>query len=122
MSHVYFIKSGRKSGSPIKIGVAKDVMRRLNELQIGNPIELILLAAFKANSDAHAYWLEKNLHKFFKEDHIRGEWFEKVNMRKAEKICSTRPKAQQGKNARKKELARAQERAVDITNLQITGE
>jgi hypothetical protein len=117
MSHVYFIKSGRGKGSPIKIGVARDVMRRLNELQIGNPLELVLLASFKANSEAHAYWLEKNLHRFFKEDHIRGEWFGKVNMRKAEKICSTRPKAEQGKNARKKDIAREMERAVDVSKI-----
>jgi len=89
---VYFIKAGSNDHSPIKIGVAVDVARRLQELQVGNHEELHIMAAIKALGEDHAYWIEKSLHKFFKSDRIRGEWFRKINMKKAEKICDTRPK------------------------------
>jgi len=61
-------------------------------LQIGNPEELTVVAAIETLGESHAYWIEKSLHKFFKSDHIRGEWFSgKINMKKASKICFTKP-------------------------------
>ena len=102
--YVYFIKSGNYDQSPIKIGVTGDVPKRLSDLQVGNPEELTVLAAIKVLGEDHAYWIERNLHKFFKEDHIRGEWFRKVNMKKAEKICDSKPlakeKNREGRKAR----------------------
>ncbi|MCZ6897668.1 MAG: GIY-YIG nuclease family protein [Betaproteobacteria bacterium] len=89
---VYFIRADSDDHSPIKIGVAVNVGRRLQELQIGNHEKLYIMASIKALGEEHAYWIEKSLHKFFKSDWIRGEWFRKINMKKAEKICDTRPK------------------------------
>ena len=103
MSYVYFIQSGTGKDAPIKIGVAKNVNKRLEILQIGNPDKLTVITAIKADNELQAYWLEKNLHKFFKSDCIRGEWFRKINMKKAESICATRPLAKESKNSAKKE-------------------
>ncbi len=88
---VYFIKSGESENAPIKIGVAGNVDKRLGDLQVGNPEKLTVVAAIKALGEEHAYWIEKSLHKFFKSNNIRGEWFSRINMAKAAKICDTKP-------------------------------
>lgn len=63
---VYFIGDG----DAIKIGVAKNPLRRLTELQIGNPRELKLLGSFKGS-----YRDEVDLHMIFYGYWIHGEWF-----------------------------------------------
>lgn len=65
---VYFIQAG--AGGPIKIGVAKDVRRRIANLQISNAAELTLLRAF-VGGEAE----ERVLHERFAEYRIAGEWF-----------------------------------------------
>ena len=72
-SNVYLIRSGKKG--PIKIGIAKNVDSRISELQIGNPNKLFLVAIFPIHSEKKAREIERHLHKLFKRQHIRGEWF-----------------------------------------------
>jgi predicted GIY-YIG superfamily endonuclease len=72
--HVYIIRNGKKGG--YKIGVARDVEKRRDSLQTGNPVELYIVAKFDFGSQAKAYQMESALHKMFKRHRIRGEWFD----------------------------------------------
>jgi hypothetical protein len=65
---VYFVRSGEL----VKIGCARNVQRRINELQCASPEELILIASFDTGN---RYIAETIAHKRFAEYHVRGEWF-----------------------------------------------
>lgn len=67
--YVYFIMSTNKL---VKIGVTKNVDRRLSELQTGSPGKMKLLGFIKTTKP---YDLEKRLHKKYKDLRISGEWF-----------------------------------------------
>lgn len=67
---VYFIQQAEDVNGPIKIGTATNLTSRLKSLQCGNPEELRILA-FVASNEA----LESLLHGYFRDGHIRGEWF-----------------------------------------------
>ena len=71
---VYFIVS---CGNPmmIKIGRAKNPLKRLAALQVGNGNRLELVGVLDCKSPAHALEEEKKAHKRFSENHVRGEWF-----------------------------------------------
>lgn len=85
--YLYFIRSGRSG--PIKIGVAKNVESRMDNLQTGNPIQLILIAKMKCDGKAHAYNLEAYLHKIYRNRKIRGEWFSgEINLSHADRVIS----------------------------------
>ena len=58
-----------------KIGVTLDssISRRVAQLQIGNPYIIEVLA--KTGTISNAYEIEKELHKKFKDNKVRGEWF-----------------------------------------------
>jgi len=71
MAYVYFIRAGIYT----KIGVAKNVSRRLEQLQTGNPLELRLTAAVKLPSIKSAYHFEGLLHSELMDRHKHGEWF-----------------------------------------------
>ena len=60
-----------KPGTPIKVGTAQDVLKRLKGLQTGNPQELRLLYVLLGN-----HRLEWNLHKRIWRNRVRGEWFD----------------------------------------------
>jgi hypothetical protein len=65
---VYFIQG--ESGGPIKIGYAKDVSRRIAEIQTGFPDNLICLTFFPGNIP-----MEQLIHKDLKQYWLRGEWY-----------------------------------------------
>jgi hypothetical protein len=65
---VYFI-SCRKY---VKIGVSKNIKKRLFDLQASNPYKLILVKFFKTSD---CFNLENILHKKFKHLREKGEWF-----------------------------------------------
>ena len=68
---IYFIKEKRIAGvSNVKIGFSNEPYVRLSQLQTSHPCELLLIAIMKGNKRK-----ERELHKLFKEFHIRGEWF-----------------------------------------------
>ena len=82
--YVYFIKAGNRYRSPVKIGIARNVARRLETMQVGNHEKLTLVCAIKCNSREHAEAMEKRIHYNMRKRRIRGEWFYgPVNMRKA---------------------------------------
>lgn len=64
---VYFIQA---SCGSIKIGRARNVLYRLNELQCGHPQELKLLAVALDGRRETEY------HRLFAEHRTRGEWFD----------------------------------------------
>jgi hypothetical protein len=66
-SNVYFILS---EAGLIKIGLSDNPKKRLSQLQTGSPYHLRLIHQMPGNEE-----LEKFFHEYFKEDHVRGEWF-----------------------------------------------
>jgi hypothetical protein len=79
--NVYVIQAGNKKGA-IKIGVADNPSKRLDDLQVGNHVELKILAVIPCSSKTHAYHLEGVLHRELSKYKIRGEWFQnKVNLK-----------------------------------------
>lgn len=74
MGYVYLIGEIGKEGR-YKIGStkAKDVNKRLKQLQTGNSSELFIKESYKTE---HPFKLEKMLHNHFKSSSLIGEWFE----------------------------------------------
>lgn len=64
---VYFIGS---PGGPIKIGFATNPPVRLQEIQVGSPVELTILCLAEGGSK-----LEKTYHAKFAQHRLIGEWF-----------------------------------------------
>ena len=54
----------------IKIGRSKDPVKRLRQLQTGNPNKLKLIASFDGEG-----WKEKILHERLEKFRLEGEWF-----------------------------------------------
>jgi hypothetical protein len=67
---VYFIKE--KDTNNIKIGWCWKLKRRISTLQVSNSKELILI---KYELTQFPFDREKELHKIYKDNHIRGEWY-----------------------------------------------
>lgn len=66
---VYVIQGA--PGTPIKVGLAKDPVKRMATLQTGYPWDLRLLYVFPADRG-----LEQRLHVDLAEGRLRGEWFD----------------------------------------------
>lgn len=56
-----------------KIGISKNVERRVKQLQTGNPYKIIVLKKFKT---PYAFKIEAALHREYKIDNVKGEWFD----------------------------------------------
>lgn len=65
---VYFIQP--EGGGPVKIGIAADVLKRRDQLQVSHPFKLFILA-HKPGGPVE----EARLHEKLKEDRLNGEWF-----------------------------------------------
>jgi len=85
--NVYFIKCCDNKGF-IKIGVANDPYKRLDDLQVGCPYRLEIIAVIKCRTKKHAYSTESYLHKVFRKTSVRGEWFSKVNLKFVDEIIN----------------------------------
>ena len=74
MGYVYLIGEIDNKGK-YKIGStkAKDVNKRLKQLQTGNSSELFIKESYETE---HPFKLEKMLHNHFKSSNLIGEWFE----------------------------------------------
>lgn len=70
---VYFVRAGNKGA--IKIGVARDVQKRLATMQTGNPFELKVIALIPCSGVQQAFDTERRIHNMFRSKRIRGEWF-----------------------------------------------
>ena len=67
---VYLIKT--KNSQQYKIGIGKDVRKRIKELQTGNPEELILVYSYPTQ---YASKVETTLHNCYNYLNEKGEWF-----------------------------------------------
>jgi len=67
---VYLIRNGESN--KYKIGLSKNVFRRLNSMQTGNPDKLSLICFFPA---IDAFKQEQELHNHFSIKRSTGEWF-----------------------------------------------
>ena len=56
----------------MKIGMTKDVLKRLSVLQTATPARLQIVYAWKVNE---AYTIEQKLHQCFANQRLTGEWF-----------------------------------------------
>ncbi len=79
---IYFIGILNARGQPrpiVKIGIAKNPLERVNQLQTANPDVLWLEAAISLGTcpRQRAAQREATLHRRFAQYHIRGEWFER---------------------------------------------
>ena len=83
--YLYFIRAGNRGA--IKIGIANNIERRVATLQTGNPFKLNVIALIPCDSRQHAAELEKQIHRFFVKQNIRGEWFQgNIDFRKIHQI------------------------------------
>lgn len=87
-SNVYFIRSDK---GLVKVGVSKNVNKRLSQLQISSPYKLELLYSFSSDK---AYEDEKTLHEFLKDKQTTNEWF-KISKRDVNKLIN---KIKKGEN------------------------
>ena len=71
--YVYFILN--PDSNAIKIGIAKNISRRLANLQTSNAARLELLGSIQTENINKAKKLEKSLHEQFSKFIVRGEWF-----------------------------------------------
>jgi hypothetical protein len=83
VSFVYFIQCGGPGG-PIKIGRAFEPKRRIDNLQLGCPYKLRLIAKIWCGNEAER--VEADLHARLKEHRMRGEWFTVAILPEAERI------------------------------------
>lgn len=69
---IYFIHQEEKGNWLMKIGRAKDIHRRLKQLQTGNPKELKIVGWIKSEND---HLSERALHRKYGAANVGGEWF-----------------------------------------------
>lgn len=69
---VYFIQAGE---SAIKIGITENLGDRLTNLKTGNHEVLKVLHQIDCPSRETATRVEAELHRFFRDFHLKGEWF-----------------------------------------------
>lgn len=73
---IYFVMAIYPGGASfIKIGVAAGVKARLAELQVGNPVKLLLLGTVNDIPRSNTLNEERRLHKQFADLRAEGEWF-----------------------------------------------
>jgi len=82
-TYTYFVQA--KDGGPVKIGMTNDYEDRLKGLQSGYPYKLVIRKLF-----INAGWLERELHKNFSRQRLRGEWFEENVLSKANRFLYQR--------------------------------
>lgn len=67
--YVYIITDGEA----VKIGMTKDLPSRASSVQTGNPREIVVLQVIQTR---YMSAVEDSLHYYYREHHIRGEWFD----------------------------------------------
>lgn len=70
--YVYLIRCQKNL---YKIGVAKNVRKRLAAIQTSNPFKLELVTCYEFDSKATAHNIEYQLHARFSRNRKNGEWF-----------------------------------------------
>lgn len=78
--YVYLMKCGEQN---YKIGIAKNIKNRLQQLQTGNPLNIKLIHSFPSKNARKS---ELKLHQKYSDFKIRNEWFSLKNEHISE-IC-----------------------------------
>jgi len=73
--YVYMIGSEHDLCHPVKIGVTRDIEKRLSQINTGNHEQLNVKATIGPLDQKAAYALEDSIHAKLHSYHIRGEWF-----------------------------------------------
>src|SRR6202035_4691711 len=73
MKYIYVISDGDRCQ---KVGVAADPMVRLRDLQTASSFKLELVEAFRIETAARAYEIEKCVHRRLVKFAMTGEWFD----------------------------------------------
>jgi len=81
-TNIYFAQG--VNGGPVKIGAARDVENRLQELQVGSPIILRVMKQI-TNVDMFA---EGKLHKKYADYRLHGEWFDECILQDVLEVLS----------------------------------
>lgn len=70
-TYLYILQAGDEKG-PVKIGHSRNIAKRIESLQTGNPLPIRLLAKVPRTDAAK---LERGLHGMLAADRLEGEWF-----------------------------------------------
>lgn len=70
---VYFVAPG--PDGPIKIGITRDMGKRLGSLRIGSPVPLYVVKTIECDTELKARRVERDLHKHYETHRSHGEWF-----------------------------------------------
>jgi len=86
MKKVYLISVNEYENTYYKIGVSKDVSKRVKNISTGNHLDVQILKEIKS---AYPTKLEKRLHSHFKNKNVKGEWFvlDSADLEAFESIC-----------------------------------
>ncbi len=76
-SCVYLIVCNERASDAIhvKIGMAKNVSKRLSSINTSNPLDVSEVHYFCVGPDKVTRKIEKDLHQIFSRDNYKGEWF-----------------------------------------------
>lgn len=69
--YLYFISDSEN----IKVGIAKDIRKRIKSLQTGNPYGLTVYRTVKI-PEAYAKIIENDVHSYLSQYRLTGEWFD----------------------------------------------
>lgn len=67
--HIYFVRPVDRDG-PVKIGHSTDIQRRLHQLMLWSPVDLVVAASFVGSKK-----IERRIHRALADRHWRKEWF-----------------------------------------------
>ena len=70
---LYFVSDGQGN---CKIGIASDIKRRMNNLQVGSAFELKIINIIYFDTIDEAHETERQYHSDLASKKVRGEWFE----------------------------------------------
>lgn len=85
--YVYLLQCTEDDGTiRYKIGVSKNVKKRIKQLQTGNVYDIVLLESFYSN---YATRIESNLHNLYSHQKNKREWFDlnKEQVESFQNIC-----------------------------------
>ena len=71
MKYVYLIR--KKNESKYKIGISKNPITRIKQLQTGSDSELVLINVYKTENSIK---VEKTLHNIYSHNNLNLEWFD----------------------------------------------
>jgi len=87
--YIYVLRKKANSNAPIKIGKAKDPVKRLKGLQTGNPEKLRIIHLVKCRSEMHSRSIEQELHSRLKKYKMTGEWYKSGALGKFREILDS---------------------------------